>query len=233
MNIFQDLQIDYSNMMSDPQDFHSQCVNAAEKLKDILKADISVEHILKTTLENESPTPEQTAKIKHFITLDYEEADETMSVVEIMEYSAQLKKLAKDLEFLARDKVMLEMSKNDETNIDKSLAFDLYKELRERHNAWVDGMEMLSGFDENINTAMTDIEKLPSMPGNYGKGPQTLVHYIFRFGDEDDVYRIHHSVLRRLEKEGHVIDTHMNLMDAVDYLRANPELKVSITERAD
>lgn len=231
MNIFQDLQIDYSNMMSDPQDFHSQCVNAAERLKDVLKADISVEHILKTTLDNTTVTPDFMNRIKGHVSYLYEEADEVMNVIEIMEYAAQLKKLAKDLEFLARDKVMLEMSKNDAHSIDKSLAFDLYKELRERHNAWVDGMEMLSGFDSSID--MDEIEKLPSMPGNYGKGPQTLVHYIFRFNDEDDIYRIHHTVLRRLEKEGHEIDTHMNLMDFMDYLKVHPELKISVTERAD
>lgn len=231
MNIFQDLQIDYSNMMTDPQDFHQQCVNEAEKLKDILKADISVEHILKTRLENEEVTPELAADIKATISNVYTSADNNYSVNAMVELASQLKQLAKDLEYLARDKIMLEMSATN-PSIDKSLAFDLYKELREKHNSWIDAMQMLAGFNNSIDAS--NLEKLQPMPGNYGK-PVNLIHYIFRVDDEDDIYRTHNAVLHRLVKDGKLSydQRHMNLMDAVDLFRSTPELNVQVTERAE
>jgi len=235
MNIFQDLQIDYSNMMNDPQDFHSQCVREADKLKDILKADISPDSILKGIVDSTEITPRESKQVSVIINEVYEIADDQMSVVQMLELAAELRKLAKNLEYLARDKVMLQISKDNEGSIDKSLAFDLYKELRERHNDWFSSMELLAGFDPELANRMSDVEKLPALPGNYSKGPQNLAHYIYRIDDDEDIFRTHYGVLRELSKLYPKLDinTTMNLMDAHDFLHAHPEFNVHITQRAD
>jgi len=237
MNIFQDLQIDYSNMMNDPQDFHSQCVRESNRLKDILKADISPESILKGIVADNDVTPTEVTNIQDMVGKVYETADNEMSVVAMLELADQLKKLAKNLEYLARDKVMLQISKAAESTgfIDKSLAFDLYKELRERHNDWYSSMELLAGFDPELANKLTTIEKLPALPGNYSKGPQNLAHYIYRIDDDEDIFRTHYGVLRELNKRNPQlsINTTMNLMDAHDFLHAHPEFNVHITQRTD
>jgi hypothetical protein len=234
MNIFQDLQIDYSNMMNDPQDFHAQCVREADKLRDILKADISPESVLKGIVAENEVTPNELKHVQTVIDEVYNIADDQLSVVAMLELASQLKKLAKDLEYLARDKVMLQISKDNEGQIDKALAFDLYKELRERHNNWYDSMEMLSGFDAEIASKLDDVSKLPALPGNYSKGPQNLAHYIYRIDDDEDIFRMHYGVLRELNKRFNLdLNTTMNMMDAHDFFKANPQYNVHITQRAD
>ena len=240
MNIFQDLQIDYSNMMNDPQEFHASCVREAEKLRDILKADISPESVLKDILSNETPSAREDEYIKAEIEALYKESDDGMSVPALLKFAEQLRRLAKDIEYLARDKVLLRISKDNEGSIDKALAFELYKELRTRHNDWVDGMEMLARFDPDMKGKLEDVHKLAALPGNYSRGPQNLAHYIFRIDGDEDIFRMPHGVFYELRKRGVLpadFDcTKPNMMDAVemfknDFSSENPVYKVHVTER--
>ena len=136
----------------------------------------------------------------------------------------RLRKLAKDIDFLARDKAMVEMA--GDQSLDKTLAADMYKDLREKANQWVDAVSLLGIYN--------GAEKLPPMPGNYGGGLVNLTNYVFIFMDDEDKdkipYREFASVTRRLEREGRVIPEMKNKMDLVDFLRAHPELNVIVTE---
>src|SRR5215510_3632078 len=113
-NIFQDLQIDYSNMMNEPQDFHANCVREADKLREILKADISPESILKGIVADNPLDEDQVKANAAEIHRIYESVDKTFTIPEMLDFAERLRKLAKDVEYLARDKVMLKMSENSE-----------------------------------------------------------------------------------------------------------------------
>ena len=224
-NIFDDLGIDYSQMMTDPAIFWEQVLAGADKLKGILKADNSVDNYIKNKIEAEN-FDFVTEDVNFNTILDdlYSDADSLIPVGALHEFANKLRKLAKDIDYLARDKAMVEIATDQ--SIDKSLAFDMYKDLREKANQWVDAVSLLGIYK--------DAEKLPSMPGNYGGGLVNLTNYVFIFtadADKDKIpYREFTSVTRRLEREGHVLPEMKNKMDLVDYLRAHPELNVSITE---
>jgi len=222
--IFDDLGIDYSQMMTDPGLFWDQVLEAAEKLKGILKAENSVDNYVKNKIaaDNYDFKAEGFTKVLDEL---YRDADESIPVGALHEFANRLRKLAKDIDFLARDKAMVEIA-SDQT-IDKSLAHDMYKDLREKANQWVDAVSMLGIYN--------GATKLPSMPGNYGGGLVNLTNYVFIFVDDADKdkipYREFTSVTRRLEREGNVLPEMKNKMDLVDYLRAHPELKVQVSEQ--
>jgi len=221
--IFDDLGIDYSQMMTDPASFWEQVLEAAESLKKILKADNSVDNYIKNKIETEAFDFKAEGFDKVLDEL-YSDADMSIPVGALHEFANKLRKLAKDIDFLARDKAMVEIASDQ--SIDKSLAFDMYKDLREKANQWVDAVNLLGIYNE--------ADKLPSMPGNYG-GTISLTNYVFIFTDDADKdkipYREFTSVTRRLEREGKVLPEMKNKMDLVDYLRAHPELNVQVSEQ--
>ena len=219
--IFDDLGIDYSTMMTDPASFWEQVVEAAENLKSILKQDNSVDNYIKNKIAAEEFDWKATGWEKMLADI-YTDAETEIPVGALHDFANQLRKLAKDIDFMARDKAILEMS--DDTTLDKSLAFEMYKDLREKANQWADAVSLLDIFHP---------DKLSAMPGNYG-GTTSLTHYVFIFtadADKDKIpYRDFASVTRRLEREGHKLPEMKNRMDVVDYLRAHPELNVQVTQ---
>lgn len=212
--IFDDLGIDYSKMMSDPEDFDTQCLAAAERLREILRADNSVETFIKTAED----TYKGWGKFDTFLQDLYEISDEEMPVGSLLVFANKLKKLAKEIEYMARDKATYEIA-NDVT-FDKSVAFDMYKDLRVKHGQWVDAMELLGLYQTN---------KMPAMPGNYGRNA-ALSRWVFIVEGEDIPYRTHDGIIRRLIKDGYDLDRGMKLMDLVDFLQANPGLGIKATK---
>jgi hypothetical protein len=218
--IFEDLGIDYEIMLSEPALFWKQVEAGAERLKTILKADNSPDNYLKNKVA--SADFDFSDYDKHISNLLLE-AEEVVPVGAIKELAKKFRRLASDLELMARDKAMLEVAA-DQT-MDKSVAHDMYKDLQKIANQVVDMW--------NILHISHQASKLPSMPGNYG-GNQTLVKYVFIFtGENQDgvPYREFTTVIRKLQKQGHIVPEMNNLMDLVDYLRANPELGVTVSEQ--
>jgi hypothetical protein len=217
--IFEDLGIDYEIMLSEPALFWKQVEAGAERLKTILKADNSVSSYMKRIEAEDFDFSRAEEWTQDF----YEYADANIPVGALKTMALKLKRLAADLELLARDKAMLEVA-TDQT-LDKGVAHDMYKDLQKIANQVVDMWNIL-----HIPHQAT---KLPSMPGNYG-GNQRLNVYVFLFtGENQDgiPYREFTTVIRKLEKQGHIVPEMSNKMDLVDYLRANPELGVTVSEQ--
>lgn len=209
-HIFEDLEIDHSTMMSDPDSFCEQVYEAADNLKAVLKEENSVDKYLK------SVTPPEFNKrdFRQVLNAVYALADSDIHFANLGAAAEMLRKLASDFDYLAKSKAADELGKKQNV-MSKSLAHELYSTLREKFNKILEGLETVMGY--------TNGRKLPPMPGNYGQ-TVGLIHYLFFFEGEDESYRIPQAVCRRIGIEP------MNLMDTLDYIKAHPELNITIKE---
>lgn len=205
--IFDDLSIDYKSMMKNPEGFAKQCYEAAESLKDILKADDSVSNYLRAL-------PSEDVDTKPFMSIlneAYRMADDDYPIVALQELANKMRKMAGDIEYLAKSKAANELASKQDV-MDKRTAHQQYIRLREAFNQWVNAMG-------SLNLYKTDT--LPAMPGNYGD-TVGLARYHFFFEGEEESYVIPQSVCRRLGIEL------MNLMDTIEYINSHPECGVTI-----
>lgn len=218
--IFDDLGIDYSTMMTDPQNFVDAVWKEALELQTVLKTDTSVDHYIKSEIATVEYNFSEADKLLANV---YTYAEDNIPVGALAEFATKLRKLARDIEHMARDKAMLEIA--NDNPMDKSVAFDLYRELRKTFNTWLEMMVML-----NLYKPEED-RKLPAMPGNFARRVG-VIYYVFFFEGDTVAYRDYTSVTRRLTREGHSVPEMKNLMDLVDYIRANPQLPVRVSEQS-
>lgn len=210
--IFDDLGIDYKSMMKNPEGFEKQVKDAAESLKDILKSDDSVTSYIKSLPKDEIDFK----AFKDVLSEAYAVADSQYPINALAELAHLARKLASDLEYLAKSKATYELAAKQDV-MDKRTAHSQYLRLREAFNDWVKAMKTLN---------LYSTEPLPGMPGNYGD-TVGLARYVFFFQNEDgefedEGYVIPQSVCRRLGIEL------MNLMDTIEYINNHPECGVSV-----
>ena len=210
--IFEELGIDHRNMMVDPDDFARQCYKAADMLKTILQENTSVSNFVRNQEKN---VEFDFTGVDNYVQDMWNYCNDTVPVGALTTVADKLRKLAKDIEYMARDKAMYAMAADD-NRISKPMAIELYKVLRKKFNEWLEAMEILE-YDVTAT-------KMPPMPGNYGSTISLVKKYVYMFSGEKEGYLIHLSVLKRLELE------YMNLSDTHDYINAHPELGVTITE---
>lgn len=210
--IFDDLGIDYQTMMSDTDGFKEQVYKAAESLKDILKAEDSVTRYLASLPEQEIDI----VPFKKALNSVYQLADSDYPIVALTQLATLCRKLASDLEFMAKSKAADELA-NKLDEMDKRTAHQQYNRLRESFNEWGKSMSFLA----KLQKKTFDFEPLPGMPGNYGD-TVGLARYRFFFEGEDEGYAVPQSVCRRIGIEP------MNLMDTLEYLESHPELNISV-----
>ncbi len=207
--IFDDLEIDFSNMLEDREGFAKQCLEKAEELKSIMRGNTSISaHI--------SKAPPYEGDYKEFDKLTtalYGYAEDNFPISAYKTLAKKLRKLADSIEYLATVKAVAELS-DTVSVMDKATAAAQYSRLREAYNQWCEAVKL---FD------MGEFEKLKPMTGNYG-GDAALVHYEFFFPGESEGYRMHLSVCRKLGIELR------NLMDTIDYIHSHPETGVTIKQ---
>jgi hypothetical protein len=209
-NIFTDLEIDYTHALSDPERFAKDVYEAAESLKTILRSNHSVQDYIDSRPKN--PIPHNT--FHQMLDDIYSKSDE-LEVGQLQELANMLKEMAKDIEKAAYHRATFELTQLDQNRLTKQEAHHQYCRLRESFNMWA---TMMRAFSEDET-----IKPLPPMPGNYGSNV-ALTTYVFIFEGEDDHYINWHAVNRKLGLP------EMNRMDTVDYIRAHPELKVTVSE---
>jgi hypothetical protein len=201
--IFEDLEIDFSDMLSNPEGFAERVYAAADKLKEICKADISVDAFTKRYKDNAKPIPPMLQEIFNEI---YEDVD-NIELDYMVEAIVAAKKLVADLETAFRDRCIRQAAKDGTAIGDKRLAHAQYTRLKDDFNLYVKSIGMFS-FGKEL-----DLRQLPNLPGNYGSGTSSFIHYVFEMNGEQ--YRNHHLVCRKLG-----IDTRP-LSDLLEYLEQN------------
>jgi hypothetical protein len=207
--IFDDLEIDYSTMMTDPASFEESVKKAADELKATLKSNTSIS----SYLDSQTNADDMTVWDKKLNTL-YNEVDAEMSVAGIQALAKSLRKLAGELEAMARSKAVFELA-NNQNVMDKGTAHVMYVRLREAFNAWAKAMDVLDIYHA---------DPLPPMPGNFGSQVGLVYHYYFTFEGDEEGYMNPYVVCKKLNIDG------MNLMDTVDYVTNNPDCGVTLTK---
>jgi hypothetical protein len=207
--IFDDLEIDYSTMMTDPESFDQNVKKAADELKATLKSSTSIQSFL----DSQKNTDDMSSWKVNLNAL-YNDIESEMSIAGILEMAREVRKFASELESLARSKAAFELA-NKQGVMDKGTAHMMYVRLREAFNAWANAMKVLDIYEAT---------PLPSMPGNYGTNVGLVFHYYFTFDGEEEGYMNPRTVCRLLG-----IDS-MNLMDTVEYVTNNPDCGVTVTK---
>ncbi len=198
--IFDDLEIDYSNMMKDPESFSKAVEEAANELKRILRASNSIENYIRNLPKDQTDLSSFQKELDEIWTF----AEANLSVGAYPKLSDMLRKMANDIDYLAKSKAANEMA-NSMGAVDKQTAHFQYTRLREAYNKYAGAMSTLN---------IAELVSLPSMPGNYGP-TVGLVHYLFQFEGDDEVYRNPYAVCKRLGIEG------KTLMDLIEYLSSH------------
>lgn len=216
--IYEDLEIDYSGYLKEPLTFAKNVEEKAEELRTVLKSDDSVtswiSHLPKVDPILEASFIRQAkTKLDEFY---YWVADNapTQSVPAVAKL---LRELAQSVEYIQRDRAFLALSEKLGTQ-DKSVVHEQYCSLREKFNEWRKAAIALKIIQQD------DVAPMVPMSGNYGS-TVGLVHYVFRFAEEEDTYRNHRAVARRLE-----LDKESTLMDVIEWIEANPDCNVTVTK---
>jgi len=216
-SIFDDLEIDFSTMLTDPEPFYKSCVDAAAELKSIMRGNTSIaSHIAKAPKFDGSY-----AEYNKMMVEIWHKASEELPVSAYFELAKRMRKVAADIEYLAQSKAAQELAETTHV-MDKATAHAQYKRLREALNQWLEAVKIFNVFEG---------EKLEPMSGNFG-GDRALVHYMFFFGEGDDeYYRNHLAVCRKIGIDIHHNDGRpMSLMDVVEYVEAHPELGITVKQ---
>ena len=201
--IFEDLEIDFSDMMSNPGGFAQRVYDAAEKLREICKADTSTAAFMERYKDEGE---EVTEDIKSAFDMVYDEVDKA-DLKYMVDAIEQARRLVRDLETAFRDRCIRQAAKEGKALGDKRIAHAQSTRLKDDFNLYVKAIGMFTfGKDLNLKT-------LPNLPGNYGSGTSSLVHHVFELNGEQ--YRNHHVVCRKLG-----IETR-SLMDLLEYLEEN------------
>jgi hypothetical protein len=201
--IFFDLEIDHSDMMSNPEGFAQRVYDKAEELKAICKADTSVNAFMDRYKSQAKPLPVGNSQAFDGIYEDIDSIDLEYMVSAI----AAAKKLVSDLETMFRDRCIRQAAHDGTAIGDKRVAHAQYTRLKDDFNLYVKAIGLFT-FGKDA-----DLKPLPNLPGNYGGGTTSLVHHVFEYDGEQ--YRNHHAVCRKLG-----IDTR-SLMDLLEYLEKN------------
>ena len=201
--IFDDLEIDYSDMLTNPQGFAERVYEAADKLKAICKADTSIRSFEEKYKSEGITIPKE---LNDILNNFYDEVDvEDLNIM--VDAIKMAKKLVTDLETSFRDRCIRQAAKEGTAIGNKRVAHAQYTRLREDFNLYAKAFKVFT-----LNQG-EDLKQLPALPGNYGAGTSSLIHHVFYLGEDE--YRNHYAVCRKLGIELRP------LMDFLEYLENN------------
>jgi len=201
--IFEDLEIPFKDMMSNPEGFADRVYAAADKLREICKADTSVAAFTERYKKNAKELP--TEVLDQFSKI-YEDMD-NLPLDHMVEAIKQAKALVSDLETAFKDRCIREAAQDGTAIGDKRVAHAQYTRLKDDFNLYVKAISLFT-FGQNV-----DLKPLPNLPGNYGSGTTSFVHHVFEMDGEQ--YRNHYVICRKLG-----LNT-MPLSDLLEYLAKN------------
>jgi hypothetical protein len=201
--IFEDLEIDFSDMLSNPEGFAQRVYDKAEELRAICKADTSTAAFMERYKDQGETVPEEI--LQEFNSL-YENID-AVDLSYMVDAIKQAKKLVSDLETAFRDRCMRQAAKEGIAIGNKRVAHAQYTRLKDDFNLYVKSIGMFA-FGKTA-----DLKTLPALPGNYGVGSSAFVNYIFEVDGEQ--YRNHHVICRKLGIEV------KSLFDLLEYLETH------------
>lgn len=207
---FEDLELDISDMMTNPTGFAKRVQEKATELREALKEDTSTAALMRK--HEDTKAPADSVIIQNLNTI-YNYADE-LPIEQMPAIIDAARQLVKDLETQYGDRLIREAAKSTGALANKKLAHALYITLRDRFNDYVDFM---NGFMK------CDLEKLPPLPGNYGRQSTGLKHYVFEY--EGEQYRNPRALCRKIGIEP------ISMYDKMlTYLEEHPELEIEIKE---
>ncbi len=168
--IFEDLEIDKSQMLSDPAKFAATLLEKADELAKICKSDTSVQKRAQQIKDSakDATTPPEYIKALNAI---YTGACDDLSLPEVLQLIDSVKDLVKDLENEVWDRTRREATMENSTVANKRLAHYRYVTLRKAY-------ESFRNFNKVFNPEIK-LPILPALPGNYGGGLNTMTHYLF------------------------------------------------------
>lgn len=207
---FEDLELDTSDMMTNPTAFSKRVYDKAEELKNNLKEDTSINALVRQFEDTKEPVDKSQLDLMNAL---YTGADK-FPIEQMPSLIEDLKQLVKDLETAFQDRVIREAATRSKPMQDKRLSHALYITMRERFNGYV---EFMNAFFK------TKLEPLPPLPGNYGRQKTGLKHYVFEYNGEQ--YRNPRALCRKIGIEPISFYDRM-----LEYLNAHPELDVEVKE---
>lgn len=217
-SILEDLEIDKSDFLTDPESFAQRCFDKAEELKAICKEDKSLASYTASVKERaqELQTPPH---IQALIQNLFDEVDK-LEPAQIYPVIESVRRLIDDLGFTIKDKLSMELTNQSASVMDKRLAHQLYIRLHKMYQHYVETIKCLM--------PQTKLPIIRALPGNYGAGLSPLSHLYYYFDDApDDPYMNHRAVIRKLG----LVDEVKDIMGLLEYIENNPNCGVTIKEK--
>jgi len=178
--IFEDLEIDFHDMLSNPAGFAERVYNKADELRAICKADTSTASFIERYKDIGEVVPQD-------ITDEFNELYENIDKIDLkymVDAIKQARKLVSDLETAFRDRCVYQAAQEGTAIGNKRVAHAQYTRLKDDFNLYVKSIGMFA-FGK-----AADLKPLPNLPGNYGSGTSSFVNYVFEIDGEQ--YRNHH-----------------------------------------
>lgn len=216
-SIFEDLEIDTSDMQTDPAAFAARCISAANSLVDILRKDTSIgayEREVRNRAKDYTPSPVGNEVFEMFDSLL--ESCETLALEEVAMAIELSRKLTKDLENMLHSRAIAEATSSDSPLEHKKIAHSQHQKLRAAYEAWAKFALLFNNYKAPIMKAQS---------GNFGNNvTSTTRHIYFVYEDYEGIN--HYPVIRRLGIGDQITDR----MSFIEYVNANPDCGVIMKE---
>lgn len=233
-NIFQDLEIDTTGFMDDPdaiKRFTKDVLEAEKFLVEILNSSgPSVSSIEEDAMREFKDNPAVKKAVQKLIINPCMAADKNDTNTYLMTFEQTvnslfeaaenadlsvaygmmiaLKKLSSDIENAIHDRAKMESTSQHDSLQDKKLAQIQHKRLREAWETYCKFVKLFHGME---------LPKIKARPGNYA--PSLTEHYQYQFPGEDDVMYNYRVVAQRLG----IYYEGMKFMDIFEYCMDHPD----------
>jgi len=217
-SIFEDLEIDHSDMLSDPDAFSKRVQKVVAELVNTLESDSSVskfEEQIKEDAKNFEHSKETLNVIHDIRSTLYEHCD-TAPLEEVALILENLRMAVREVETLFHSRSVYEATRSTSPLANKKVALYQHQRLRETWEVYRRFAQLM--FDKVLPS-------IKAKSGNFGSGLSPLKQYMFTF-DNGDSFMNHFAVMRKLGiyKDG------STLMDLLEYLESNPDAPVAVSE---
>lgn len=211
-SIFEDLDIDFSDMLEEPKAFAARVKAKASELEVILKSDTSVS-ALEQKVRDESKNAEVPTVVNEILDDLYQATDEA-TLPELVKTIERARLLVKELETAFSSRVMYDSVKDNSPVNDKKLAHFQHKRLREAYESYATFVEVFKEI------------KLPvinGVSGNFGSATP-LERIVFEYIPTNEQFMNPHPVIRRLG----LTDKLHSVADLIEYLQEHEDAPVNV-----
>ena len=216
-SIFEDLEIDTSDMQTNPAAFADRCIKAANSLVDILRKDTSIgayEREIRARAKDHTPSAKASEFFEEF---DYIlEMCENFDLEEVAMAIELSRQLTKNLENMLHSRAIAEATSSDSPLEHKKIAHSQHQKLRTAYEAWAKFAFLFNGYKAPIMKAQS---------GNFGNNvSSTTRHVYFVYEDYEGIN--HYPVIRRLG----LVDEIKDRMGLIEYVNEHPDCGVIMKE---